>query len=131
MFHSLAERRGRAVNLDERDLGMRLQHMMIVLAPMFAAGAALAEDNRGTMDQQMACTPDVWRLCSAYIPDRDSIVACLKQNTPQLSGPCRAVFEPSTAQVQQHSARRVVQHRPASPRAYPAQRRTYDADDEE
>ena len=107
---------------------MRLQHMMIVLAPVFAAGAALADDNRGTMDQQMACTPDVWRLCSAYIPDRDNIVACLKQNTSRLSGPCRAVFEPG---AQQHPPRRMAQPRTVSPNPYPAQRRTYDADDEE
>jgi hypothetical protein len=25
----------------------------------------------------MACTPDVWRLCGAQIPDVDRIVACL------------------------------------------------------
>jgi hypothetical protein len=58
--------------------------------------AALAQDyqgNRGTMEQQMACTPDVWRLCSDQIPDVDRIVACLQRNTPNLSGGCRAVFE--------------------------------------
>jgi hypothetical protein len=47
------------------------------------------------MEQQMACTPDVFRLCGAEIPDVNRIVACLRQNTPQLSGPCRAVFESS------------------------------------
>jgi hypothetical protein len=59
-------------------------------------GTAHAQDNRGTMEQQMACTPDVWRLCGAQIPDVDRIVACLRANTAQLSAPCRAVFvEPS------------------------------------
>ena len=43
----------------------------------------------------MACTPDVWRLCSGQIPDVDRIVACLRQNTPQLSDGCRAVGEAS------------------------------------
>ena len=43
----------------------------------------------------MACTPDVFRLCGAQIPDENRIVACLQANTPQLSGPCRAVFESS------------------------------------
>jgi hypothetical protein len=58
-------------------------------------GTAHAQD-RGTMEQQMACTPDVWRLCGAQIPDVDRIVACLRANTAQLSAPCRAVFvEPS------------------------------------
>ena len=54
---------------------------------------ASAEEYRGTFEQQMACTPDVFRLCGAQIPDTNRIVACLRQNTPQLSGPCRSVFE--------------------------------------
>jgi hypothetical protein len=47
------------------------------------------------MQQQMACTPDVFRLCGAAIPDENRIVACLQANTLQLSAPCRAVFESS------------------------------------
>ena len=43
----------------------------------------------------MACTPDVFRLCGAAIPDENRIVACLQANTPQLSAPCRAVFKSS------------------------------------
>jgi hypothetical protein len=54
---------------------------------------ARAQENRGTMEQQMACTPDVWRLCGAQIPDVDRIVACLRDNTAQLSPACLAVFE--------------------------------------
>jgi hypothetical protein len=54
---------------------------------------AIAEEYRGTWEQQMACTPDVWRLCGDQIPDVTRIVACLRQNTPQLSNNCRAVFE--------------------------------------
>mgnify|MGYP003707194079 CR=1 FL=1 len=66
-----------------------------------AQGAA-AQEYRGTMEQQMACTPDVWRLCSDQIPDVNRIVACLRQNTPQLSNGCRAVFESNNqAQPQQ------------------------------
>ena len=57
--------------------------------------AAIAQDSRGTMEQQMACTPDVFRLCGAQIPDADRIVACLRYNTPQLSEHCRAVFASS------------------------------------
>jgi hypothetical protein len=54
---------------------------------------AFSQQYRGTTEQQMACTPDVFRLCGAQIPDVNRIVACLRQNTPQLSGGCRAVFE--------------------------------------
>ena len=43
---------------------------------------ALADRYRGTFEQRMACMPDVWHLCSDDIPDKNRIVACLKQNTP-------------------------------------------------
>jgi hypothetical protein len=58
-----------------------------------AAGPAQSEEYRGTWEQQMACTPDVMRLCSDQIPDVTRIVACLRQNTPSLGNSCRAVFE--------------------------------------
>src|SRR3954468_18760553 len=78
----------------------------IALSLAFALGsvalqsAAFAQEYRGTWEQQLACTPDVWRLCSDRVPDVGRIVACLRQNTPQLSNGCRAVFE-SQANAQQ------------------------------
>ena len=63
------------------------------------SGAAFAED-RGTLEQQMACTPDVWRLCSNQIPDTNRIVGCLRQNVTQLSAPCRAVFDSNNTMSQ-------------------------------
>jgi hypothetical protein len=63
-------------------------------------GAAYAQDNRGTIEQQIACTPDVWRLCGDRIPDVSRIVACLRDNTPRLSSGCRAVFESGAEQQQ-------------------------------
>jgi hypothetical protein len=79
----------------------------IVLSLMVAIGgaavlpaAAYAQDNQGTMEQQIACTPDVWRLCSNQIPDVNRIVGCLRQNTSQLSAPCRAVFESNNTVAQ-------------------------------
>ncbi len=92
---------------------------------------AFAQEYRGTWEQQMACTPDVWRLCSDQVPDVSRIVACLRQNTPQLSNNCRAVFE-SQANAQQPPAGRgpqqqmaprgraapLVQPQPLPPRPY-------------
>jgi hypothetical protein len=77
---------------------MRVQRIFLSLAVSIAAGVAiqnpaLADEYRGTLEQQMACTPDVWRLCFDQIPDVNRITACLRQNTPQLSGACRSVFE--------------------------------------
>ena len=70
--------------------------MLIVLGSAVET-PAFAEEYRGTLEQQMACTPDVFRLCGAAIPDVNRIVACLRQNTPQLSGSCRAVFDSSAS----------------------------------
>jgi hypothetical protein len=77
---------------------MRAHRILLSLAITAACGIAIqapasAQEYRGTFEQQLACTPDVWRLCGAQIPDVNRIVACLRQNTPQLSATCRAVFE--------------------------------------
>jgi hypothetical protein len=66
-----------------------------VTAAVMGGTSALAQEHRGTLEQQMACTPDVFRLCGAAIPDENRIVTCLQANTPQLSAQCRAVFESS------------------------------------
>jgi hypothetical protein len=84
---------------------MRTQQIVLALALSIAAtGAASSQEYRGTWEQQMACTPDVWRLCSDQVPDVGRIVACLRQNTPQLSSNCRAVFEVSAEQQQANRA---------------------------
>ena len=105
----------------------------LAVGGIVAQGAAFAQDYRGTMEQQMACTPDVWRLCSDQIPDRNRIVACLQQNTPQLSSGCRAVFQ-SNNQVQPQQP--VPRNRVAPPPRYnnapppPYAPRPYDEDDD-
>lgn len=68
------------------------------------AGPARSEEYRGTWAQQMACTPDVMRLCSDRIPDVTRIVACLRENTASLGNSCRAVFE-SNASADQPQTR--------------------------
>jgi hypothetical protein len=94
-----AQRRIRANSIRKRDWHMRTCRIFLGLALSIGSSIAVLnpafsqQQHPGTMEQQLACTPDVWRLCSEHIPDVDRIVACLRQNTPQLSGPCRAVFE--------------------------------------
>ena len=77
---------------------MRARRIVLSLAIAIGGGIAaqnpaLAEEYRGTWEQQMACTPDVMRLCGDQIPDVNRIVACLQQNTALLGNACRAVFE--------------------------------------
>jgi hypothetical protein len=75
--------------------------LVLPLGGMLMPGAANAEPYRGTWEQQMACTGDVWRLCGSAIPDVERITACLRQNTPNLSDGCRAVFESNNSMDQQ------------------------------
>jgi hypothetical protein len=78
-----------------------------------AAVPAFSQEYRGTFEQQMACTPDVFRLCSELIPDANRITVCLRQNTAQLSNPCRAVFESNASAPQPAPPRgRTIQPRP-------------------
>ena len=74
--------------------------LAIAIGGVGALAPASSQEYRGTWEQQMACTPDVWRLCSDQVPDVSRIVACLRQNTPQLSNNCRAVFETNAEQQQ-------------------------------
>jgi hypothetical protein len=95
--------------------------------------AASAEEYRGTWEQQMACTPDVWRLCGEQIPDVNRIVACLQRNTPNLSSACRAVFESNNHMPQSQAASPPPRGRSAPPppaRMAPPPPRPYDDDDD-
>ena len=93
--------------------------LVLPFGGMLMPGAVSAEPYRGTWEQQMACTPDVMRLCSDQIPDTNRIVACLRENTALLGRSCRAVFE-SNASVQQPSPGRASQPQ-AMQRPYAAQ----------
>jgi hypothetical protein len=53
---------------------------------------ALGEEFRGTEAQQQACMPDVFRLCSAHIPNVAEIVACMRHERRNLSSECRSAF---------------------------------------
>ncbi|MGJ4889146.1 hypothetical protein ACQR1Y_13175 [Bradyrhizobium sp. HKCCYLRH3099] len=51
---------------------------------------------QGTAEEREACTPDVFRLCSYFIPDPTAIEACLRRKKPELSVACRKVVFPAT-----------------------------------
>ena len=64
-------------------------------ATLLCATTAFAQD-RGTPEQQAACAPDAFRLCSSYIPDPGRVQNCLRQQTAGLSAFCRELFEQHT-----------------------------------
>jgi hypothetical protein len=68
-------------------------HPLTMAALLVTASSALAQENRGTEEQRVACTPDVLRLCSWEIPNVDRIVACLRREKSQLSAGCRQVLK--------------------------------------
>jgi hypothetical protein len=76
-----------------------------VAGGIFVQSPAFSQEYRGTFEQQLACTPDVWRLCGDQIPDVNRIVACLRLNTPQLSGARRAVFDSNAGDPSQSDPR--------------------------
>jgi len=53
------------------------------------------------------CTPDVMRLCDAFIPDADRIVVCLKQKRRQLSAGCRNALTPTASSASKRKSRKV------------------------
>jgi hypothetical protein len=87
-------------NFGEYDFSMRPRYARAaVSAAILGLGvlatfteSATAQGYRGTQDAQAACTPDVFRLCQQYIPNRDPIVACLIRSRALLSPACRTVF---------------------------------------
>jgi hypothetical protein len=72
---------------------LKIRHPVRVLAVLLCATTASAQENRGTAEQRAACAPDAFRLCASYIPDAAGVEQCLRRNEPDLSDPCRSVFE--------------------------------------
>ena len=71
-------------------------------------GAALVQ---GTMAQQDAYRPNVFRLCGGDIPDVGRIIACLHGNEARLSEACHEVMFAEPAVSEGYGARfRVRSH---------------------
>jgi hypothetical protein len=107
--------------LNLKGSGMRMQRIALsCVLSIIASGVAWSQEYRGTYEQQMACTPDVWRLCSDRIPDVGRIVACLRANSSQLSNNCRVAFEANEGGPPTDTARAAPQPPRARAAAPPA-----------
>jgi hypothetical protein len=71
----------------------------ILLALLSATLSPAPCFSQGTLEQRIACTPDVLRLCGAFIPNADEITSCLREKNAELSDACRTAFEPATTQL--------------------------------
>ena len=76
----------------------RLTQWCVSLALLCATASPTPSFSQGTLEQRLACTPDVLRLCSAFIPDADQITICLREKRAELSDACRTLFEPAMNQ---------------------------------
>ncbi len=63
---------------------------LCLLLAGFAATSLAAEGD--SAETRRACTPDVFRLCSEFVPDADRITICLRQQKKNLSVACRKVM---------------------------------------
>jgi hypothetical protein len=75
----------------------------------FAPAPAAAQ---GTPEQQQACTPDVMRLCNAFVPDVAKITVCMKRNWASVSPACRVALHPphTSTRVSHHHAHHASHH---------------------
>ena len=73
---------------------MRKYLLALALLPLALPTGALAQQQRGTAEEQAACTRDVQKFCRAVIDQGDLVIlSCLQQNRAKISRPCDAVLK--------------------------------------
>jgi len=75
--------------------GRKLAPVLLIAttAVLVIGNVELLQADEGSFAQRRACRPDVFRLCSEFIPDHAAITACLERKLDELNPGCRAVFE--------------------------------------
>lgn len=86
--------RGNSMSITSQARAGRTLVLATGLVVGLAATLASGESRAYTPEEQQACSPDAFRLCSSEIPDVDRITACMVRNKSQLSPECRAFFRP-------------------------------------
>jgi len=72
---------------------MHKPFLALVLLSLSVSTAAVAQE-RGTAEEQKACSRDVQRFCRPVIDQGDLIVlSCLQQNRPKISKACDKVLK--------------------------------------
>jgi hypothetical protein len=81
----------------EGNEGMTMRKSKLVVAGIIlvlSTSGALAQLKPGAKAVLGACKPDIARLCSQVPPGGGRIKACMKENLPNLSEPCKeALFQ--------------------------------------
>ena len=71
-----------------------MMHKFIIALFLLSVPVSIsALAHSGTDQEEKACAPDVQRFCRKLMDQGDfTILACLKENRPKLSTPCRYVL---------------------------------------
>lgn len=73
---------------------MRKSLLALTLLSLTVATGAMAQGQRGTADEQKACTRDAQRHCRAVLDQGDLVVlSCLQQNRTKISAACDQVLK--------------------------------------
>ena len=78
--------------MSTRMTGPRLGVLGLAMLLALASARSAAAMDQGSEQDRRACTPDVFRLCSEFIPDAARITSCLQTKVRLLSPECRTVF---------------------------------------
>jgi len=119
MWHKTELTASRLLAAVTERLGVRRAAVLVLV--LAASASAGAQEYRGTQDQQMACTGDVFKLCWSEIPNVSKIVGCLQREKQHLSAGCRAVFAPNTRTASNHWPRRHQRLASSTDQLQPAQ----------
>jgi hypothetical protein len=72
--------------------GPRLGVLGLAILLVVASARSAAAADQASERERRACTPDVFRLCSEFIPDAARITHCLQKKVRLLNPECRSVF---------------------------------------
>ncbi|CAG4888466.1 hypothetical protein [Paraburkholderia saeva] len=75
---------------------MNRQSILLSLGASLLAASLCAADTAAAASseqQHKACRGDALHFCKAEIPNREKIIACMKQHLSELSPGCRAMFD--------------------------------------
>lgn len=73
---------------------MRKSLLALTLLSLTVSTGAFAQANRGTAEEQKACTRDAQRHCRSVLDQGDLVVlACLQQNRAKISSACDQVLK--------------------------------------
>jgi hypothetical protein len=74
--------------------GARMNRYPALITASLLALLTVSQARAATQDEQeKACRGDAMHFCSAEIPNKDKITACMKQHVSELSPACQAMFK--------------------------------------